>query len=833
MSYSYDTYVTQSRFPLSVQFGYVDGNLPNRYVYNFNDYDSGALIGTIELDPAIVMAKSTWKKSANKYIANFFTINLLDIPNVSVISNSSVQSIPDGAYTIILYLYYPDNTVIEQDIAKHGNYKYKIIIGSQQPSYSEILNLFSPISDAGYNKSSIPLNVVFGGVVYSPLSMSLTMINLSTDEQYVFELDLAYILATSPYIFGAWSNGYNQSIGDEINFRDIYSNDIIKTSPVNSIPDGRYHFLMTVQFTHRTAQATRTIIIDGVTEPPLIISPSDTSKTYQSSRIAIMFQCPENSNPNSFVIDMINQNTNQTTSIYPYFGTVSPNTNQLLIFDTNHIVGDSGISGTSFVRSATHDTIPEGIYTMRLTYQDAYNNMPASSEVRDVIIDFQTEPPQLLSWVDNGIYSNPTRLHYHLPEPCDPGSVHILFVNAFTGSTVKILLMVDDQTVDYIWDRTLKASNPPVTLERILSQGLGDGLYDIKLGYTDVARNNAVYDIAHAVRFKSLTKAPTINSVNLDHENLKINFALPDIAQNGQYTINVYDKFRRIYTTIGQTDLTEPSKTTISTYDGDREILSYDDNTNRTILIPVSSIPFSQVGTHRVEVSYRDYLGNATASKYQNLIIPNTIPVPSVDLNLSNDVISCTVKLIDYSFAYTNNYIITFKNLTEGIGSTFSHPTYPLVSTFSVDVNNPSASLNYVSGYEKQLLEGQYEVIITLTLSQVGVTQSFSYPFEFSYSALGPIIMTIPTTYTSQLTIPFTVQSIPTDNQTTIIITNRDSGDNTQDIISTPNIDYYHYNCELDNGTYHVQVVYNTTLGVCQDSRVIIVDQGLVDAVDI
>lgn len=808
---------TPTSFPISVWYKYVDGNLPTRYVYTLHnvavDPDTGGdMIGsdvaTIDLDPSVVVDNATLREWDSTYVTNLLQTNVFDLNN-TVILSSSVTTIPTGTFILTLKLYYPTTTITLLNSVQAWDYSQQRIRVNQLPIV--------------YKKSSVPFDISIP-IVNPPITNAyMDLLSLTTSQDYKIILDFSYILKTCPLKDTyPWPAIYSTDI---IDFTNILSNPIVNSSSVSSVPDDSYLIGLrfeTYQNPYRF-EGQLTLTLDGVTKPIILISPTPTRNFFNRKIVLVEFQTTERSDPNSFVIDLINQDTNQIISIYLTASQAAGFTNNAY-FNIDDI--SNTYAGNSTLRSVTQNTIPEGTYTLRVSYQDYAGNKPATAELQDVFIDSIINPPQILGWVDNGIYTNPVRLYYQLPEPTV--RTIILFTEVLRGNILKRLSMVTDQIVDYRWDRASQVQLPNPPFLSSPSANMYEGLFDIELIYVDRG-NNEASSIVRSVRFKMMTANPTINSIGISQD-IEINFVLPDIAQNGQYTINIYDQLKQIYTTVGQTNLTEPYKTNITAYDGVREVLSYYDNINRKITIPLTSIPFSS-GTHRIELIYRDYLGNTPASTSQNIIIPSAITAPQAEFSLSNDMINCAIKLADETFLYASNFTITFKNLTEGLESTFSYPSYPLLSMFSVNVNNPSSSLDYVSGYEKQLLEGQYEIIITLTLASIGVTQSFSHPFEFSYSALGPIIKLTSNVFSStKVLIPFTVQTIPLDNQTTVTMTGRESGDLKQVVVTTEDIGLYQAEFDLVADEYLVQVMYNTDLGKCQDSIIITVGYAITTA---
>lgn len=309
----------------------------------------------------------------------------------------------------------------------------------------------------------------------------------------------------------------------------------------SALPDGDYDITIGVRFSGSSTvsnSSSTLFTIDGVTGDPLLISPaSGLNDVFTGFTVSAQFRVPELPLLSSLRLKLygVGELTGHVYNLTLSFGIVFPSTTYLVSFDIRNPTASSTVSGIS----GTASTIPEGVYTFEFSYQDASGNAPKSVSYSPVTIDTYTEKPNLIGWVTNGVYGNPTTISYTLPEAPYTGSVTIAFYDLARATTVKYMQMVDNLSVSYSWNRNVAASNPPVVAELVLSAGLTDGLYDISLGYSDAASNPKNESIAYNVRFDSVTQAPTLVSVTWSPatQTVSCTYRIPEQANNNRITL--------------------------------------------------------------------------------------------------------------------------------------------------------------------------------------------------------------------------------------------------------------------------------------------------------
>ena len=129
--------------------------------------------------------------------------------------------------------------------------------------------------------------------------------------------------------------------------------------------------------------------------------------------------------------------------------------------------------------------MPDGLYNIFLSYQDAVGNSAASALATNVLVDTVTQPPVLLAPTANStVTSAGLHLSYQLPETPASGSVTITFNNSSTNIT---LHLNDSQSNDFIVPPGLLTSAAAVT--SATAAALPDGRYTVFLIYQDALLN--------------------------------------------------------------------------------------------------------------------------------------------------------------------------------------------------------------------------------------------------------------------------------------------------------------------------------------------------------
>ena len=153
--------------------------------------------------------------------------------------------------------------------------------------------------------------------------------------------------------------------------------------------------------------------------------------------------------------------------------------------------------------------IPDGLYTVRVSYEDLAGNV-ATTSVAGVRIDTVTLPPVLNSPL-TGWHKSPTSLAYTLPEAALPGTLKAIFTSAM--ATRVLTLSAGECTAGAhgiaIDPRNLAASAGVLTCD---FPTIPDGTYAVTLRYQDTVGNTAAV-VGPFAGVKLDTVAPVGNPV--------------------------------------------------------------------------------------------------------------------------------------------------------------------------------------------------------------------------------------------------------------------------------------------------------------------------------
>lgn len=205
-----------------------------------------------------------------------------------------------------------------------------------------VLTLYGPIYSTGYQEASGLNNPTFSGIVEG-----------------------SYVQWTIP----SFSKGATGEL------------DLLITQPV----DGSYAYTATIAAPYNTEYYTGnnsfsiTSTVDTVTESPQIIAPISSSHQ-RGQAMPISFVLPEILLSHSLHLMFVPQNTGQQTIDLQLM-----DANQL-VTNTFDITPSGNLLAVTEVVSGNASSIPNGTYTVILSYQDVYSNPAATAVVSNVTI---------------------------------------------------------------------------------------------------------------------------------------------------------------------------------------------------------------------------------------------------------------------------------------------------------------------------------------------------------------------------------------------------------------------------------------------------------------
>ena len=96
-------------------------------------------------------------------------------------------------------------------------------------------------------------------------------------------------------------------------------------------------------------------------------------------------------------------------------------------------------SETANVAGASATSLPDGEYTVVLTYQNVAKDPAASASAEKVTIKTSTRTPLLVEPTSGQAFRKPFKVEYTLPEAALPGSVRLLLIGTHAGTKTLVL----------------------------------------------------------------------------------------------------------------------------------------------------------------------------------------------------------------------------------------------------------------------------------------------------------------------------------------------------------------------------------------------------------
>ena len=127
--------------------------------------------------------------------------------------------------------------------------------------------------------------------------------------------------------------------------------------------------------------------------------------------------------------------------------------------------------------------IPDGVYRVVLSYQDALGHPAASATSTNVTIDTMTQAAALALPMASSTTGSPVSVDFKLPEQALPGSVKLTFIGA--GSLVLSESEESAGAHTFIFD----PANPAASAGVAGGSGIPDGTYSVELSYRDAVGN--------------------------------------------------------------------------------------------------------------------------------------------------------------------------------------------------------------------------------------------------------------------------------------------------------------------------------------------------------
>lgn len=400
---------------------------------------------------------------------------------------------------------------------------------------------------------------------------------------------------------------------------------------------------------------------DTVTQTPTLISPTPGSAVRS---LGLQYTLPENPTPGSVTVAFTGSATRTVTM-----------GNSTSVDTTLNLASLSSTSGVASVTGGID--LPDGTYTVTLSYRDDSGNTAQTAVATGVVIDTVTQSPGLLA--PGASSMNQVPLEYTLPETPMVGSVRVTFTNTVTSGTT-VFQMENNQSVDLTFDPT--ESGNQVNFDNIFEINtitpspmpvLADGTYTVTLSYQDVLGNSAATTVVTGVVIDTTTQAPVLTApvtgARLNSPSLV--YTLPESPFSGTVRV-VFDDGATT------TTLTMGDSTNVNTS------LELSDLDATTGVVSASASSLSD-GTYTVTLRYQDLLGNPFNSTIATgVVIDREAP---------------TISLLGSTSA------------TITVGETYVDPGYTATDAMEGDMSDSVVVLNTVN----KTAPGTYPIYYTLT----------------------------------------------------------------------------------------------------------------------
>lgn len=197
-------------------------------------------------------------------------------------------------------------------------------------------------------------------------------------------------------------------------------------------------------------------------------------------------------------------------------------------------------AATNAIVSVSDGTsVPDGTYTVTLSYQDVFRHPAATASAAGVTIDTVTQAPTLSAPAANAVTAGTVNVAFTLPETAADGSLLLTFAGAVTRN----LTLAGAQTSAGAHSFNFAPSSPVTTGTITAIEGgatIPSGAYTVTLSYRDQAGNPAAMASAANVTVDSTTEAPTLTAPAtgaVTGSPTSVVFTLPEAATSGTVTL--------------------------------------------------------------------------------------------------------------------------------------------------------------------------------------------------------------------------------------------------------------------------------------------------------
>ena len=298
-------------------------------------------------------------------------------------------------------------------------------------------------------------------------------------------IPIIYSLPVAPASGTVEISIYNTSVNVTLFMNDSRSNNFtllpgaltsssqVVSASASVLPDGQYGVLLTYRDTPTDtpgfAQVTN-VLVKSTTTPPVLLLPAS-GTTW--NRLPIQYELPDAPTASTVRLAFFNSSTNVLLTL---------NNNA----SNNFLLNPSALASVSQVLTTTSPVLPDGVYSLFLSYQDYLGNPAASTSATNIQIKTITTPPILLLPTNNFAGATFT-FQYELPDAPFSGSVRLIFFNSSTNVSLQFNNSLSNAFV--LDPASLWTAPPPIVFSS--SPVLPDGAYTLLLSYQDYLGNPA------------------------------------------------------------------------------------------------------------------------------------------------------------------------------------------------------------------------------------------------------------------------------------------------------------------------------------------------------
>lgn len=593
-----------------------------------------------------------------------------------------------------------------------------------------IYNMVLSYQDANGDSAAavIATNILLDTITLSPALLAPNN-NAVADSS---GLHINYLLPETPEAGSVSLTFYNATTNIVLNLDDSLTHDFVVSpgfltnsaiisATSSTLPDGIYNVQLNYQDTLLNPIAftsATNVLVDTITQPAMLLAPTN-NVVANSAGLHIRYELPEAAAAGSVKIILQNSTTNITLHLNDNL------TNDFIVFP--------GSLTNAAITSATSSLLPDGIYDVQLSYQDALlNPIALTTTTTNVLVDTATQPAILLAPANN-VVVNSAGLHinYLLPEIAASGSVKIIFQNSDTN----IVLHLNDSLTNDFMVSSQFLTNAAITTAT--SSALPDGIYDVQLSYQDALLNpfaliSSTNIMVDTVTLPAVLLAPTDNAT-VSSSGLHIHYQLAESPASGSVVITFQN-----------------STTNITLHLNDSLTNDFMVSPGFLLNAAITSATSTVLpdGIYAAQLSYQDAQFNPVSSAGATNLLVDTVTQPPVLLAPANNTVISSAGLhISYQLPEapaSGSVKIIFQNSATTL---ILHLNDDQTNDFAV---SPSSLLNapaITSATSAAMLDGRYAISLSYQdallnpAAQASATNVLTvleqlnfYPTYFTYS---------------------------------------------------------------------------------------------------